>query len=100
MMKGRDMIDHWYLKHGRACVSLVLLLAPLPLQLPAAPVRVIETEESFRVVDEGGGNPRKMRLRQVRLELPFQLAPCPGLTKARARQVNSPQILTNPGNAA
>jgi tetratricopeptide (TPR) repeat protein len=68
MMKGRDMIDHWYLKHGRACVSLVLLLAPLPLQLPAAPVRVIETEESFRVVDEGGGNPRKMRLRQVRLE--------------------------------
>ena len=64
MMKGRDMIDHRYLKHGRACVSLVLLLALLPLQLSAAPVRVIETEESFRVVDEGGGNPRKMRLRQ------------------------------------
>ena len=34
----------------------------------SAPVRVNETEESFRVVDEGGGNPRQMQLRQVRLE--------------------------------
>lgn len=37
-------------------------------RLPAEPVRVEETEETFRVVDEGGGNPRDMPLRQVRLE--------------------------------
>ena len=36
--------------------------------LEAEPVRMTETEETFRVVDEGGANARKMRLRQVRLE--------------------------------
>jgi len=40
----------------------------LPGLLQAEPVRVTETEEVFRVVDEGGASARKMRLRQVRLE--------------------------------
>ena len=62
------MIDYRYVKRGRAWLSLGLLLALLPRQLPAGPVRVVDTEETFRVVDEGGGKPRKLRLRQVRLE--------------------------------
>jgi hypothetical protein len=49
---------------------LALLAAPLPIALLAAPapVRVAETDATFTVTDEGGGNPRERTLRQVRLE--------------------------------
>ena len=49
-------------------LSLVILLALPPAALQAEPVRVVETEATFRAVDEGGGNRRELRLRQVRIE--------------------------------
>ncbi len=47
---------------GLACALLA------GVALAGAPVRISEFEADFPVVDEGGGNPRTMRLHQVRLE--------------------------------
>ena len=65
------MDERHFMARRLAWVAIAVLSwhAPrLPAAPAAGPVRVEESDETFRVVDEGGGNPRDVPLKRVRLE--------------------------------
>ena len=49
-------------------ISVLALLLSASVIAPAAPVQVDEADRQFDVTDEGGGNPRQMRLHQITVE--------------------------------
>lgn len=57
-----------WINDGRSWGALVMVLALLPGAVRAESVRTVETEETFRVVDKGGANPRDLKLRRIRME--------------------------------